>query len=85
MDMLIGLIIMGSVPAYLMLQPLALRTWQGGWHLAATFPLLLVVPAFLWSLFALSQDSNLWPLTLIFASALGTIYLGALWVAQRFI
>jgi hypothetical protein len=40
------------------------------------------VPALCFSLFALYQGSNLWPLTLIFAAALGSIYLAALWLAR---
>jgi hypothetical protein len=85
MEILFGLLIMASVPGYFVIQPMALRSWSGGWHLAAVLPLVIVVPALLWSLFALSQGSNIWPLTLIFATMLGTIYLAALWVAQRFV
>ena len=36
----------------------------------------------MFSLFALYHGSNLWPLALIFAAALGTIYLAALWLAR---
>ena len=42
----------------------------------------LTVPAFCFSLYALSCGSNLWPLTLIFAAALGMLYLGALFLVR---
>lgn len=82
MEEFLGFAIMASVPAYFILQPMTLRSWRGGWHLAAALPLLLSAPAFIFSLLAFADGSNLWPLTLIFASALGTVYLGLLWLAQ---
>jgi hypothetical protein len=57
-----------------------LLCWRGGWRVAALAPLLLTVPALLFSLFALADGSNLWPLTLIFAAAIGVVYLAALWL-----
>ncbi len=82
MQSLIGLLVMAGVPAYFVVQPAALWRWPGGWRVAALAPLLLTVPALCFSLYALSRGSNLWPLTLIFAAALGTLYLGALWLAR---
>ena len=49
---------------------------------AAAAPLMLSVPALLFSLFALTQGSNLWPLTLIIAAALGMTYLAMLWLVR---
>ena len=43
---------------------------------------MLSVPALLFSLFALTQGSNLWPLTLIIAAALGMTYLAMLWLVR---
>jgi hypothetical protein len=78
MDALIGMLLMAGVPAYFVVQPVALLRWRGGWRMAAALPLLLSIPALLFSVYALAQDSNLWPLTLIFAAALGSIWLTAL-------
>ena len=61
-----------------MLQPLAVIRLKGRWRVAALAPLLLAIPAVLWSLCALSQDSNLWPLVFIFFAPLGTLYLAVL-------
>jgi hypothetical protein len=82
MEMLLGLVVMAGVPAYLVAQPMTIVRWPGGWRLAALAPLLLIVPALCFSLFALSHGSNLWPHALIFAAALGSVYLAALWLAR---
>jgi hypothetical protein len=81
MDVL-GLLIMAGVPAYLVLQLSTLLAWRGNWRRSALLPLLLTVPALLFSLFALYDGSNLWPLTLIFAAAIGAAYLAVLLVAR---
>jgi hypothetical protein len=85
MDTLLGLALMLSVPAYFLAQPLALLRWRGGWRKAALAPLVLTIPALAFSLYALSRDSNLWPLTLIFAAALGSFYLAGLWLLVRWL
>ena len=82
MAMLVGFVVMAGVPAYFVAQPMALVRFPGGWRLAALAPLLLTVPALLFSLYALHQGSNLWPLSLIFAAAIGSIYLSALWLVR---
>jgi hypothetical protein len=69
---------MAGVPAYFFVQPATLLQWRGRWRAAALAPLLLTVPAAIVSLIALYHGSNLWPLTLIFAAAVGALYLGAL-------
>lgn len=76
MDMLLGLAVMLSPPAYLVLQvvmPMTAST--SGERLAALLPLLLSVPIALWCLYALGQESNLWPLPFIFFSPFGAGYL----------
>jgi hypothetical protein len=85
MEMLLGLVVMAGVPAYFVVQPATLWRWPGGWRIAALAPLLLTVPALVFSLFSLRHGSNLWPLALIFAAAVGTLYLGALWLARRWL
>lgn len=82
MEALLGMMVMTGVPAYFVIQPMALLRWRGGWRKAALVPLLVTVPGLLFSLYALSQDSNLWPLALIFAAAIGSIWLAALWLLQ---
>jgi len=83
MYMFLGMVVMAGVPAYFVIQPMSLAQWSGGWRKAALVPLLLTVPAALFSLYALGHGSNLWPITLIFTAAIGSLYLAALWLAQR--
>ena len=64
-----------TIPGYFYLQYRLLRRWSGGWKLAALAPIVLVVPAVVFSLYALSRDSNLWPLTVIFLAPVGFAYL----------
>ena len=71
----LGLAVMLAVPAYFVLQPIALARLRGGWRSASLVPLLLVVPAAAWSLHALAQGSNLWPLAFIFVAPIGSAYL----------
>ncbi|HWA30567.1 MAG TPA: hypothetical protein VG867_05700 [Rhizomicrobium sp.] len=84
-DQFLGLFAMAAVPGYFVLQPMALLRYRGGWRKAAMVPLVGGVPTILWSLVALSHESNLWPLTFILFAPLGTFYLVVLmsahWVA----
>jgi hypothetical protein len=75
MSELLGSLVMLSVPAYFVLQPLALVRFERSWRIAAAAPLALAIPAALWSLYALTQESNLWPLVFILFAPLGTLYL----------
>jgi hypothetical protein len=83
MEAVVMFIFMLGVPGYFVAQPVALMRWRGGWWKAALAPLALTAPTLVFSLVSLSQGSNLWPLTLVFAAALGSVYLSALWAAQR--
>jgi hypothetical protein len=62
MSELLGFAAMLSVPAYFVLQPWALFRFERTWRIAAAAPLALAIPAAPWSLYALAQESNLWPL-----------------------
>jgi hypothetical protein len=64
-----------SVPGYIVLQIVAWRRLDGGWRKAAMLPLILMVPVFAYSLFALFAGSNLWPIFLLFACPPGLLYL----------
>lgn len=70
-------------PAYLFAQPAALAHWRGGWRKAALAPLLLTVPAVLYGVVGVVQNSNLWPLPVMFVFGLGSLYLAALWIAKE--
>ena len=82
-DLILGFVFMAGVPGYFVLQPWALMKFSGGWWRAAWVPLLGAVPTIVWSLYALSQDSNLWPLTFIFFAPVGFIYLAILALIRR--
>jgi hypothetical protein len=74
-----------SAVAYVPLQIYACSNWHGGWRVAALMPLLLMVPVFIYTTVALVQQSNLWPIVLIFAAPIGTAYLLILLVIRRFV
>jgi membrane-associated PAP2 superfamily phosphatase len=78
----LGQLVMLSVPGYLVLQAWFAHSWPGRWRLAALVPLAGMVPALLFSLFALSQGSNLWPLAVIFLAPLGFVYLLVVWALR---
>ena len=78
LEMLLGLLAMGSVPGYFVLQPWTLARLRHGWRIAAAAPLVIAVPAALWCLIALAQGSNLWPLVFILFAPAGCLYLLAL-------
>ena len=75
LSMLLAALLMAAVPAYFILQPYALYRLSGGWRMAALVPLLVTVPAAVFSGAALAHDSNLWPITFILAAPLCSLYL----------
>ena len=82
--LLLGFAVMAMVPGYFVLQPLTLLRFRGGLRTAAMVPLIGAAPTIVWSLYALSQDSNLWPLTFIFFAPIGSLYLIALMATRYF-
>jgi hypothetical protein len=72
-----------SIPGYFILQIVLFRRWHGGWRKAALLPLWGTVPIVGYTLFALLQGSNLWPLVMLFTLPLAFIYLLALVIARR--
>jgi hypothetical protein len=74
----LGMAVMMMVPGYFVLQVWALMRLERKWRIAAAAPLILAVPAALWCLYALSQESNLWPLVFILFAPIGTVYLAIL-------
>jgi hypothetical protein len=85
MELILGMMVTTAIPAYFVLQPVFLLRWRGGWRKAALVPLLLALPALVFSLFALTQGSNLWPITLIISAAIGSLYLAALWSVKQWV
>jgi hypothetical protein len=72
---IVGFALVAGVPGYLVLQPWALRRLRGAWRIAAAVPLIGAAATICWSLYALSQDSNLWPLTFILFAPPAAFYL----------
>jgi len=85
MDSALMMLVMAAVPGYFVIQPLAVLRWRGGWRIAALAPLLLVLPALAFSLYAFTKESNLWPMALFIAAVPGTFYLSALWLVRWWI
>ena len=81
---LLGTVIMAAVPGYFVLQPMTILRYRGKWRLAAMLPLLGCVPAALYSLYALAQESNLWPIMFVLFAPVGSLYLAALMAAHRY-
>ncbi len=77
-NVLLGQVIMSFTPLYFILQVWFPWAFHGRWRVAALVPLIGFVPALIISLQALSRNSNLWPIVLIFFAPLGCIYLLAL-------
>jgi hypothetical protein len=71
-----------AVPGYFVLQAAALLTQRGRWRWAGIAPLLIMVPATLHAVLALSAGSNLWPIVMIFAAPIGFVYLVAFFAVR---
>ncbi len=81
-----GLIIsigFSSALAYVPLQVYTAISWRGIWRIAALVPIVLMVPVFVSTAYAFAQESNLWPIVMIFATPVATGYLGILIVLRR--
>lgn len=72
--MFIGLI----VPGYFAMQIYMGIKYKNGWRKAAFVPLIIMIPIIIFSVYALFQGSNLWPLYLIFIAPFGFVYLSGL-------
>jgi hypothetical protein len=75
-------VIMLFLPGYFILQIWFGYAWPGRWRIAALVPLIVFVPPLLYSLFAFSQGSNLWPIVMIFYGPIGFLYLLLLGLAR---
>jgi hypothetical protein len=63
-----------AVPAYIILQFVVIWRSSGPSRWVAALPLVFMVPIFILTVVALIQESNLWPLLLLFASPVALLY-----------
>ncbi|MEO8802162.1 MAG: hypothetical protein ABI304_08735 [Rudaea sp.] len=80
----VGGLISFAIPAYLLLQLWLAIHWRGRWRISAMLPLFVMIPVWLFSFYALSRGSNLWPIWIVFISPLALAYLVLLWLVRRF-
>jgi hypothetical protein len=71
----LGFLMFSPVLAYVVLQVLALSRLRGGWLQAATVPVIPMLLVLLYTIYAYANESNLWPLILLFTSPLAGAYL----------
>ena len=81
----IGFIIFASVPLYFIVQAWLAIAWDGRWRIAALVPVAVMAPAVAWSLVALSQGSNLWPIWVILLAPFALAYLGLLRTTRKLV
>ena len=63
-----------AVPAYIILQILALAWTAGKDRLWSAAPLVIMVPVFIYTIIGLVLQHNLWPLVLLFSSPVAMLY-----------
>ena len=73
-----------SVLAYPVLQFFAVKRMRGFWRVLAFLPLILMAFVFVVTIIGFYQESNLWPIFLIFVSPLVLVYLVVLLVSHAF-
>jgi len=71
-----------SVAAYLVLQAVVIARCSGPSRWVAAAPLAVMVPIGVLTAVALAQQSNLWPLYLLFASPVALLYVAVVGVFQ---
>jgi len=64
-----------TVAAYLVAQCYTVIVWHRGWRIAAGVPLVGMIPVVVLTFQGYRQQSNLWPVLLLFASPLALLYL----------
>ncbi len=67
-----------TIPAYVVVQVVAMIRSTGGSRIAAGLPLLVMVPVFVHAIVGLLQESNLWPLLMLFASPAALLYVAVI-------
>ena len=72
-----------TIPAYVVVQVVALMRSSGGSRTAAALPLFVMVPVFALTAVALVQESNLWPLLKLFAIPVALLYVAVVALLAR--
>jgi hypothetical protein len=72
-----------TIPAYVVLQVVALMRSSGGSRVAAALPLFVMVPVFALTVVALVQESNLWPILMLMASPVALVYVAVVALLAR--
>ncbi len=76
-------LLMWTVPGYPALQIYALSRLRGWRRRAAALPLVVMIPVYFYCCHALAQESNLWPLGMIFLSPPAFLYVLIVWLLSR--
>ena len=63
-----------TIPGYVVVQIIAMMRSSNGSRMTAALPLFVMVPVFVHAAVGLMQQSNLWPLLMIFASPIALLY-----------
>jgi hypothetical protein len=74
-EVLWGLVLMGSIPAYFVLQVVLLWRLHDRWQRIAAVPLVMMVPVVAISAFGLWERATLWFIWLVFTAPLALFYL----------
>jgi len=83
-SVLLGYLLMYvPLPAYVVLQLYAGVRCKGRRRVAALIPLLVMIPVVCLTVILFRQDSNLWPIFLIFCSPMAALYLVAVVFQDR--
>ncbi len=72
-----------TILAYVVVQVVALMRSSRGSRLAASLPLFVMVPVFVYAAVGLVQGSNLWPLLMLFASPIALLYVAVVALMAR--
>ncbi|HTS51462.1 MAG TPA: hypothetical protein VMH05_26120 [Bryobacteraceae bacterium] len=73
----------GAVPAYFVLQVIALWRLRSGWLKASLLPVIPMILVLVYTIDAYNKESNLWPIVLIFSSPVAAAYVLAILVIHR--
>src|SRR6266571_5149438 len=71
-----------TVGAYFVAQCYTLIAWRRAWRIAAVVPLVGIIPVVVLTFQGYRQQSNLWPIFLLFAGPVALLYLVALMVIR---
>ena len=63
-----------TIPAYVIVQAVAMTRSSGGFRVAAVIPLFVMVPVFIFTLVDLARESNMWPVLILLASPVALLY-----------